>query len=236
MTTIAERRQRLRDVDLYVVTSREHSAGRTSLEVLDACLAAGVRMVQLREKTLSGDQLRDLAREFRARTRDAGCLLIVNDRVDIALDVDADGVHLGRGDMAIEEARKQAPSLLIGASSHDMYSALNAEAAGADYVNIGPIFPTGTKPEHKVFLGPEAVGLIGMHLHVPFTCMGGINETNIDQVLDGGAQIVALVTAVTKADDIEAAARSLRHRILDHRARIAEMERSGANPWGLETE
>ncbi len=201
---------------MYVVTSEAHSAGRTSLEVLDACLAAGVRMVQLREKEKSKKDLYELALKFREKTREAGCLFIVNDCVDLALAVGADGVHLGRSDLPVEAARRIAPDLLIGASSHNVEQAEYAQSAGADYVNIGPIFPTATKPEHKTFVGPEMIGRVMEAVDIPVTCMGGITHSNIAQVARAGAKIVAVVTAVTKADDMRKSAARLRDIILKH--------------------
>jgi len=208
--TLEERLRKLEKVDLYFVTSEPLSAGRTSIEVLDAALSGGVRMVQLREKEKSKRELFELACVFRARTKEAGCLLIINDHLDVALATGADGVHLGQSDLPIDAARRIAPELILGASSHNLSQALAAQDAGASYVNIGPVFPTQTKPEHKTFLGPEAMGRIGGELRVPYSCMGGINEENIEQVVGAGAQIVAVVTAVSKAPDPAAAVRRLR--------------------------
>ncbi|MCZ7585695.1 MAG: thiamine phosphate synthase [Deltaproteobacteria bacterium] len=196
------------------MTSEAFSAGRPSLEVLDAVLAAGVRLVQLREKDKSKAELEELAHVFRQKTREAGCLLIVNDHVDIALAVEADGVHLGQGDLPVAEAKATAPDLLVGVSCHNAEQAVQAQAGGADYVNIGPIFPTATKPGHDRFLGAFAILQIAPKLTISYTCMGGITEENIDEVLAVGARIVAVVSAVTAAPDIEAAARALRERII----------------------
>ena len=211
MKTRRERRQALEEVDLYPVTGAEHSRGRGSEQIVEAVVAAGCRMVQLREKDLGKGDLYRLA--CRVREIAADILLIVNDHLDVALAAGADGVHLGREDLPVAAARRIAPELLVGASSHSLEQALAAQAAGADYVNIGPIFPTGTKP-HAGFLGPRAIAAIGPRLEVPFTVMGGIKEENIDEVLRAGARRVAVVTAVTAAADPEAAARRLREKIL----------------------
>ncbi len=197
-----EARARFLKVDVYPVTCERLSAGRSNLEVLQSVIQGGARIIQLREKEYSLKQLYQSALTFRAITREAGVLLIINDHVDIALAVDADGVHLGRDDLPIAAARRIAPDLLIGASTHSLEEALEAEKEGADYVNIGPIFPTQTKEGAQRFLGPEAIVAISAHLKVPFTVMGGINETNIDQVLAAGARRVAMVTAITQAPDI----------------------------------
>jgi thiamine-phosphate pyrophosphorylase len=208
-----KRLELLHTVDLYPVTCEALSAGRSNLEVLEGILAGGAKMVQLRDKALPMAELYDLAIAFRWLTREAGALLIINDHIDLALAVDADGVHLGQTDFPLEPARQLAPDLILGRSTHNLEQALEAEAQGADYVNVGPIYPTGTKPEHKVFLGPEAITAIGPKLGIAFTVMGGINETNIADVVAAGARHVAVVSAVTKAPDIAAAVRSLREKI-----------------------
>lgn len=203
----------LKEVDLYPVTCAELSDGRTNLEVLDGLLAGGVKMVQLRDKRLPMAELFELAKVFRTRTADAGALLIINDHLDLALAIGADGMHLGQADFPLVAARKLAPELILGRSTHNLAQALEAERQGADYVNIGPIYPTGTKPEHTVFLGPEAIAEIGPQLGIEMTVMGGINLANIDDVVAAGARHVAVVTAVTRAPDIAAAVRELRRRI-----------------------
>jgi thiamine-phosphate pyrophosphorylase len=201
--------------DLYVVITEAFCAGRTSLEVLSGVLAAGVRLVQLREKDIDGDddRLLEIARKFRIATSKAGALLIINDHVDVALAVGADGVHLGQDDLAVNAAIERAPELIIGASTHSLDEALAAEAAGASYVNIGPIFDTATKSVPSGAIGPEAIAPIASRLTIPWTVMGGIKPQNIEQVLAEGARHPAVVTAVTAADDVTAAATELRDRI-----------------------
>ncbi|MGA2403389.1 MAG: thiamine phosphate synthase [Syntrophobacteraceae bacterium] len=205
-----ERRSLLEKVDIYPVTCERLSNGRSDLEVLDGLINGGARTVQLREKDLCERDFFRLAEIFRERTAKAGMLLIINDRVDVAIAVGADGVHLGQEDFPIPAARKIAPDLLIGASSHNLKEALRARDEGADYVNIGPIFPTGTKDGVGRSLGPEAISQIAPRLGLPFTVMGGIKESNIERVLEMGARKVAVVTAITQAPDIAEAVRSFR--------------------------
>ena len=199
--------------DLYVVITAAFCAGRRPLEVLAGVLAAGVRIVQLREKDLADRALYELALEFRRRTEAAGSLLIIDDRVDIALAVGADGVHLGQTDLPVSAARRIAPDLFIGASSHSLEEALAAQEAGASYVNLGPIFPTATKP-NAVPLGPEAISRITRYLKIPWSTMGGINQGNIAQVVAQGARHPAVMSAVTAAPEVSAAARALREAII----------------------
>ncbi len=206
-----ERKSRFEEIDIYPVTCQRLSSGRSDLDVLEGIIEGGAQIVQLREKDLCERDFFQLAQTFRNRTAEAGILLIINDRVDIALAVGADGVHLGQDDFPVRAARKIAPDLLIGVSSHNLEEALRAQDEGADYVNIGPIFPTGTKEGIEGFLGPEAISKTAPLLRIPFTVMGGIKESNIRQVLEAGARKVAVVTAITQAPDIAQAVRSLRN-------------------------
>jgi len=196
------RKAALMQVDIYPVTCERLSGGRSNLEVLKAVIQGGARIIQLREKEYSIRELYSLAVKFREITQKAGVLLIINDHVDIAMAVRADGVHLGQDDFPLQAAREIAPELIIGASTHSLQEAVQAQQDGADYINIGPIFPTSTKEGIERFLGPEAIAEISPVIEVPFTVMGGISEANIDQVLAQGARRVAMVTAITQAADI----------------------------------
>jgi thiamine-phosphate pyrophosphorylase len=206
----------LKGIDIYPVTCQELSNGRTNLEVAAAVLAGGAKIIQLREKHWSKKDLYDLAVECRKQTRSCDALLIINDHVDVALAAGADGVHLGQDDLPVEAARRIAPELIIGVSSHGLKDALKAEKHGADYVNIGPIFPTKTKADAQHFLGPEAIAEIGPQLTVPFTTMGGITPDNIHSVLKAGACRVAMITGITRAADITKRVRELRNIISNY--------------------
>jgi thiamine-phosphate pyrophosphorylase len=208
-----ERRARFEAVDIYPVTCERLSNGRSDLEVLDGLIEGGARIVQLREKDLCKRDFYRLAEMFRERTAKAGMLLVINDMVDVAVGVGADGAHLGQDDLPLPAARRIAPDLLIGASTHNLEEALRAQDEGADYVNIGPIFLTGTKYGIDYCLGPGAISQIAPHLRIPFTVMGGIKESNIAQVLEAGAGKIAVVTAITQAPDVAEAVRSFRRMI-----------------------
>jgi thiamine-phosphate pyrophosphorylase len=210
---LARRLAAFEQADLYVVITEAFCAGRTLLTVLDHVLAAGVKIVQLREKDLADRPLYELAVEFRRRTEAAGALLIIDDRVDIALAAGADGVHLGQTDLPVAAAHRVAPNLVIGASTHSLEEALAAQEAGAGYVNIGPIFTTPTKPA-AIPLGVEAIQRIAPRLRIPWSTMGGINQGNIAQVVARGARHPAVMSAVTAASDVSAAAWILRKAII----------------------
>ncbi len=199
---------------LYVVTSESLSAGRSTRDVVAAALDGGGRLFQLREKEMALRPLLALGRELRELTARYDALLLLNDRVDVALAVGADGVHLGQDDMPIAEARRLAPDLIIGSSSHDVAEAREAQQAGASYVNIGPVYPTQTKQWDEAYLGVEGVREIAAEIQIPFTVMGGIKESHIPTLCAAGARTLAVVTAVTAAEDPAAAAGRLRQAIL----------------------
>jgi thiamine-phosphate pyrophosphorylase len=204
-----ERMARFRQAGLYLVTSQSLSLGRTTLEILEAALRGGVKLVQLREKKMPLRELYAIAIEARRMTSEAGALLVINDRIDVALAVGADGVHLGQGDLPIEAGREIGPDLIIGASTHSVAEAADAIAGGASYVNIGPIFETDTKMWADEFLGLDGLREIAATVTVPFTVMGGIKRQHIPQLVEAGAETIALVTAVTKAPNVEQATRNL---------------------------
>jgi len=212
----AERVRAFADIDLYPVTSAEFTPAHSTLDIVDAVIQAGCKIFQLREKSLGKRAYFELARE--ARRRSPAVLMICNDHLDVALAVGADGVHLGTDDLPLSAARALAPELLLGASTHGLAEAREAQMLGADYVNIGPIFPTTTKEKLSRFLGPQAVSEIAPQISIPFTVMGGINLDNLDAILRAGARRIALVTAVTRAPDPARAARALRERILGYPA------------------
>jgi thiamine-phosphate pyrophosphorylase len=208
-----KKRQRLDlfdTVDLYPVTCEELSNGRTDLQVLDAVAKAGCKIIQLRDKRSSRRIILEKAKVFRERTLEYGMLLIINDHVDIALAVDADGVHLGQDDFPVKDARTLIPDMIIGTSCHDPGEPAQALADGADYFNIGPIYPTGTKENAPKFLGLGAISTLGAECDLPFTVMGGIKADHIPGLTAAGARKIALVTAITQMDDMVAAAKGLR--------------------------
>lgn len=205
----AERMDKFGHAGLYFVTSENMSLGRSTLEIVQAALSGGARLIQLREKHLPAADLLSLARAVRKLTAEAGALLIINDRIDIAMASGADGVHLGQADLPVADARRLADDLIIGASTHSVSEAVAAESAGASYINIGPIFPTGTKEWQGEFLGLERLKEISASVRLPFTVMGGIKRRHIPELLAAGARTIALVTEVTQADDPELAIREL---------------------------
>jgi len=208
---LAERMKVFRDeADLYPVISSEYCAGRDVLAVVDAVGRGGARLFQLREKHRSDRELYMLACQARRIADAYGMLFLLDDRLDIALAAGADGVHLGQDDLPIREAKNIAPELIIGNSTHNLEEALAAERDGADYLNIGPIYPTQTKSVACGALGIAAIAAIAPGLHIPFTVMGGIKERHIAELRQAGARRIAMVTEITQAPDVTAKVRALR--------------------------
>lgn len=194
-------------VTLYPVSSEPLAAGRSDLDWLEAVLSGGARIVQLRDKHSEDLDFYRKALVFRKKTREAGALFIVNNRFDIALLTEADGVHLGNTDLPAEEVRKLAPEMIIGVSCNSPEQAAAAKSRGASYFNIGPLYPTATKKKLTPFLGADAIARFSVLCDLPFTVMGGIKLEHVPELAARGARRLAVVTALTKAPDIAAATR-----------------------------
>ena len=196
------------DVTIYPVSCEKLAHGRSDEQWLDEVLDGGARIVQLRDKDSSDRRLLEKAKYFRSRTREKDALFIVNDRVDIALMADADGVHLGQKDFPPQEVAAVAPDMIIGLScnSEDQAQFLGKlereEKLPVSYYNIGPLFPTQTKDGLSNFIGLEAIKLFSSYLSLPFTVMGGIKLEDVPDLVGMGATRIAVVTALTKAENI----------------------------------
>jgi len=208
-------------VDIYPVSCERLADGRSDRQWLDAVLAGGAAIVQLRDKDSDDGELLEKARYFRRKTKEAGALFLVNDRLDIALLSDADGIHLGQDDLPPEAVRKLAPDMIIGLSCNSEEQAMELgrlERQGGcpvSYYNIGPLFPTGTKEGLAHFLGPQAIERFSRHCRLPFTVMGGIKAEHIPELVGYGARRIAVVTAISQATDIAAETGRLRNMIAD---------------------
>jgi thiamine-phosphate pyrophosphorylase len=206
---------------LYVILDRSVARGRSLPELLEAVLAGGCRMVQLREKTMPLAELFPTAQALRRRSREAGALFIVNDRADLALALDADGLHLGQEDLPGAAGRRLLrPGMILGVSTHDADQARRALADGADYIAVGSMFPTRTKPGFQL-VGPDLIRRLRPEIAVPLVAIGGISEDNCEEVMGAGADAVAVISAVCAASDPETATRRFLDRLAGavHRAR-----------------
>ncbi len=204
--------------DLYVILDRAAARGRALDEVLEGVIAAGGRMVQLREKEWPSGTLLPLAQRLRARCRTARVTFIVNDRLDLALVLEADGVHLGQDDLPPRLARPLLrPGMLLGVSTHSAEQARAAQAAAADYVAVGSIFPTATKSGFEL-VGPGLLRELRGEIRVPLIAIGGITAANVGEAVRAGADGVAVISAVCGAPDPEDATRRLLDAIRTARA------------------
>jgi thiamine-phosphate pyrophosphorylase len=193
---------------LYVILDRGAAGDRNLAPLLEAVLEGGCRVVQLREKTMPLGDLYPVARALRKRCREAGCLFIVNDRVDLALAVEADGVHVGQDDLPAREARRLlSPGMILGVSTHDENQARLARDDGADYVAVGSMFPTGSKAGFRL-VGPDLVRRVRPEIRVPLVAIGGVTTDNVAEVIRAGADAVAVISAVCAAPDPAAATRA----------------------------
>jgi thiamine-phosphate pyrophosphorylase len=199
------------DYSLYVITDRRTAGGRPLVEVVQAAINGGATVIQLRLKESSTREMLSLGRQLHELTRRVGLPLIVDDRVDVALALQAEGVHLGQEDMPAEVARRLiGPDRILGVSARSVAEAKEAEAAGADYLGVGDIFGTTSKPDAGAPIGLERFAEIVSSVSIPVVGIGGITLENAALVMQSGAAGVAVISAVIGAPDPEAAARRLR--------------------------
>ena len=188
------------DFCLYLITDRGQSGGRDLLTVVEEALSGGVRGVQLREKALSSLEYFELAREMRDLTARYGARLLINDRVDIALAVGADGVHLPEAGLPLSVARELlGPAKLIGVSCHSLDMALHAEQRGADFITFGPVWFTPSKARYGEPIGVAALAEAVQTLSVPVFALGGVNRERVPELLATGIHRVALISAILAA-------------------------------------
>lgn len=203
------------ELGLYVITAAD-AGGRGHLDVVRAALAGGADAVQLRDKEMGGGDLYCLALEALELLKESGGdqLLLVNDRVDVALAAGADGVHLGQEDLPAYAARRiLGAGAVLGVSASSVEEALAAEREGADYLGVGPVFPTPSKPDAGEPIGLNGLRAIRRVVGLPLVAIGGINEDNLEDVFAAGADGIAVISAVTSALDMEKAVRRLRRAV-----------------------
>ena len=210
MRTLTERIEIFKSSDLYPVISSEFCNGRDTCEILSGIAAAGARVVQIREKNISDCAKFELVRKCKKITDRCQMLLIVDDRLDIAMAAGADGVHLGQEDFPLPEAKKLAPGMFFGVSTHNAEEIQKALAEGCSYLNIGPVFPTRTKSVACGALGLEKAEELKKLVTCPFSVMGGIKEHHLELLCSKGFNHIAMVTEITQAPDVEAKVRQLR--------------------------
>ncbi len=208
------------DLSVYVITDRRLAGDRSILDVVRAAIRGGATVIQLREKEATTREMVELGQALLQITREAGVPLIVNDRVDVALAIDADGVHVGQDDMPAAIARRLiGPDKILGVSAETVEEALAAQRDGADYLGVGDIYGTTTKPDAGPPIGLEGLRRIVEAVTIPCVGIGGITPENAAAVVKAGAAGVAVVSAVMAAPDPEEATRRLRDAVLQARQR-----------------
>lgn len=201
------------DYRLYLVTDRETLKGRDLCQAIEQAIQGGVTLVQLREKSVSTREFLELAQAVKEITTRYGVPLIINDRLDIALAIDADGLHIGQDDLPMPLARKLlGPDKLIGVSAGNLEEALLAEKQSADYLGVGAMVATPTKPEAKVVTFEE-LKQIKKSVHIPVVAIGGIHEWNARETMSSGIDGISVVSAILGQEDIQGAAQNLMKKV-----------------------
>jgi thiamine-phosphate pyrophosphorylase len=195
--------------EFYAITDQNSAQGRSDLEIAAGLIEGGVSCLQYRAKKAPAREQWETAFQLRALCRKAGIPFIVNDRVDLALDCEADGVHLGQDDTPLEAARRLAGNrLFIGRSTHSLEQALKAAAEGADYIGYGPLYATGTKENNVPPVGPASLGAVIKAVRIPVVAIGGLKLDRLAEVAAQGAEHVAVVTALTGAAEVARTAKA----------------------------
>ncbi len=205
MRVVSLRSELLR-TNIYGITAEEYSLGRSNIAVVQEMVDAGIKIIQYREKEKSMRQKYLECLKLREITRQAGAFFIINDHVDLALLVEADGVHLGQDDLPPEAVRKlTGERMFIGLSTHSPVQAVEAvQSKVVDYIGVGPIFATATKKDVCAPVGIEYLDYVVENIKLPFVAIGGIKENNLTEVVKHGAHCIAMVTEIVGAKDIGA--------------------------------
>lgn len=200
----------LQDVCLYCFSPGAFLRGRNPVEVVAAQIRGGADVIQLREKEMSRRGRLELGLKLREITRQEGALFIVNDDVDLAIILDADGVHLGQDDIPIRVARPLMKDKIIGVSTHSIKQVEEAVASGADYIGVGPVFDTTTKENREELVGLDLLSKIQDNCPIPYVAIGGIEKDNIASLVRAECRRAAVISDIMSAPDIEERCKLLR--------------------------
>lgn len=207
-------RQNILDTDIYCLTGEKFSLGRSNIEVVQAMLDNGIKLVQYREKEKKMGAKYEECKTIRKMTRKAGAAFIINDDIELAILVGADGVHIGQEDLPVEAVRQLVgEDMAIGLSTHAPEEAQDAVKRGADYIGVGPIFRTFTKEDVVDPVGFEYLDYVVKNIDLPFVAIGGIKEHNLAEVVQRGSRCVALVTEIVGEENIGEKIKALRQKM-----------------------
>jgi len=213
MTTLKERHDRLAGARLYAIVDTGYVEPDRVIAVTKLLVEGGVDLIQLRAKKLPLSAILEFGKEMRAAIPATGPLFILNDHPELVPQIDADGIHVGQDDLSVAEARALAGAeVIVGKSTHALDQALAAEKEGADYIGVGPIYATATKPDY-VPVGPKLIAAVRMAVNVPQFCIGGINEETLPEVLGAGARRIVIVSALLQSRDIPAYCQRVRQQL-----------------------
>lgn len=217
MSKLEQNRQRLAAARLYAIVDTGYVEPDRVLHVTEELVLGGVHLIQLRAKKLPRSTIADLGKKMRGLIPSDGPLFILNDHPELVAEMEADGIHVGQDDLSVTKARTQAGTdVLIGKSTHSLEQAVAAEKEGADYIGVGPIFATPTKPDY-VPVGLELIAQVRAKVKVPQFCIGGINEETLPEVLAAGALRVVIVSALLRSREIAAYCRRVREQLESRR-------------------
>jgi thiamine-phosphate pyrophosphorylase len=193
----------MKDFSLYTITGEQFHKGRSLVDVMEAAIIGGVDIIQLRDKKSSKKVVLEKAKLLKALAIKYQIPLIINDHIDVALAVDADGIHLGQDDLPLLEARKiLGKNKIIGISTHKIEEALEAQLNGADYIGVGPIFATQSKEDVVDPVTTSYIEEVVNEITIPFVAIGGIKLHNVDQVLKAGATRICAISEIVGSDDV----------------------------------
>lgn len=193
----------MKDFRLYAITGEEFHKGRDLIQVMEEAILGGVDIIQLRDKYSSKKEVLRKAKLLKELTQKYDIPLIINDHIDVAVAVDADGIHIGQDDLPLEEARKIiGKNKIIGISTHEIEEAREAQNNGADYIGVGPIFPTKSKVDVVDPVTTKYIEEVVKEITIPFVAIGGIKLHNVDQVLDAGATRICAISEIVGNEDV----------------------------------
>lgn len=205
----------MKDFNLYVITGEEFHPGRKLLDVMEESILGGAEIIQLRDKKSSKRVILEKAKMLRELTKKHDVTFIVNDHIDIALAVDADGIHLGQDDLPISEARKVVGSdKIIGISTHKIEEARQAQQDGADYIGAGPVYATNSKSDVVDPVTTSYIQEVATEISIPFVAIGGIKLHNVDEVLAAGASRICVISEVVGSSNVRGTSESFIKRII----------------------
>lgn len=192
----------MKDFRLYAITGEQFHLGRELIAVMEEAILGGVDIIQLRDKKSSKRDILQKAVALRELTRKHNVTFIVNDHIDVALAVGADGIHLGQDDLPLPAARKIVGNMIIGISTHSIEEARLAEQEGADYIGVGPVFATKSKEDVVSPVTTSYVREVAGEIRIPFVAIGGIKLHNVDQVLEAGASRICAISEIVGSEDV----------------------------------